>query len=206
MTLDSRFGFYGILTQPVLGYEALAKAMVKCDVRFIQLRMKDTPRAEVLAMGKRLRPLIPRGIYFIINDDPELAREVGADGVHLGQDDMPYAEARALLGDGAMIGISTHNPDQAREACGLQPDYIGVGPVFATPTKKIPDPVIGLDGMREMLRVASVPAVAIGGIDLSNIHQVIDAGAANFSAVRCVNQAREPEKVLGQLQGVANGK
>lgn len=205
MKIESPFGFYGILTDPVLGYEALAEAMVRCGVRFIQLRMKDTPRQQVVSVGRKLRAIIPKQHFFIINDDPDIALEVGADGVHLGQDDMSYEEARALLGEEAIIGLSTHNPSQARDACRLVPDYIGVGPVFATPTKKIPDPVIGLNGMKEMLQVATVPAVAIGGIDLSNIAQVIAAGAANFSAVRCVNRSFDPIRTITELQGMIHG-
>ena len=199
MKFQSQFGFYGILTNPVVGYERLASLMFDRGVRFIQLRMKNASRDEVVGVARSLRTIIGPGSFFIVNDDPGIALEVGADGVHLGQDDAPYASAREMLGDEVIIGLSTHNPDQTRAACALEPDYIGVGPVFSTPTKAIPDPVIGLDGMREMLDLSTVPAVAIGGIDNSNLSKVLDAGARNVCAVRCVNGSSDPASALDRI-------
>jgi thiamine-phosphate pyrophosphorylase len=195
----SNIGFYGILTEPRVGYERLTRIMVDQAVRVIQLRMKDTPRPQVLRTALSLRKIIPAGVSFIINDDPHVAREVGADGVHLGQQDMPFAEARQILGPDLMIGLSTHNPDQTRAACSLKPDYVGVGPVFATPTKRKPDPVIGLDGLRAMLALADVPAVALGGIDHENLEQVLAAGALNVCAVRCINRSLDPAVDLDRI-------
>jgi thiamine-phosphate pyrophosphorylase len=202
----AELGFYGILSNPVLAYEQLAEIMVEHGVRIIQLRMKQQPRHEVEAVAHRLRRIIPSGHLFIVNDDPEIAREVGADGVHLGQDDMGYDAARRIVGTDAVIGLSTHNPDQTRAACTLAPDYIGVGPVFTTPTKQIPDPVIGLDGMAEMLGLATVPAVAIGGIDLDNAGQVVAAGARNLCAVRAVNRAADPGVVIERFHAIIAGE
>jgi thiamine-phosphate pyrophosphorylase len=204
--VDADIGFYGILTKPVLGYERLAEIMVEHGVKIIQLRMKDQPRREVEAVAHRLRGIIPPGHIFIVNDDPEIAREVGADGVHIGQDDMEYSAARRIVGADAIIGLSTHNPVQTRAACALAPDYIGVGPVFATPTKEIPDPVIGLDGMAEMLALATVPAVAIGGIELENAADVVAAGARFLCAVRAINQAADPGAVLERFHAIIAGK
>jgi thiamine-phosphate pyrophosphorylase len=199
MAAQLRPGFYGILTDPLVGYVALAEIMVQKGVQVIQLRMKDVARDEVLATAQALRRVIPAGTLLIVNDDPEIAAEVGADGVHLGQDDMPYDEARRIVGPQRMIGLSTHNPEQTRVACALQPDYIGVGPVFATPTKKNPDPVIGIDGMRQMLEVATVPAVVLGGLDHGNVGQVLDAGARNICAVRCINRSTDPGTELDRM-------
>lgn len=199
MKFQDEFGFYGILTNPVVGYERLASVMFERGVRFIQLRMKNAPRDEVVGVARSVRSIIGPGSFFIVNDDPEIALEVGADGVHLGRDDTPYASAREMLGDEAIIGLSTHNPEQTRAACAQKPDYIGVGPVFPTPTKAIPDPVIGIDGMREMLDLSTVPAVAIGGIDLSNLSEVLDAGARNVCAVRCVNASSDPASALDRI-------
>jgi thiamine-phosphate pyrophosphorylase len=193
------FGFYGILTNPKVGYESLAQIMVEAGVRFIQLRMKNTPHQSVLSTAAALRKIIPPGIPFIINDDPEIASEVGADGVHLGQGDMPYDEARGILGPKAIIGLSTHNAEQTQKACSHRPDYIGVGPVYETPTKTIPDPVIGILGMQEMLKISTVPAVALGGIDLSNAKNVIAAGARNLCAVRCINDSDHPKETLRRM-------
>jgi thiamine-phosphate pyrophosphorylase len=108
-------------------------------------------------------------------------------------------EAREIVGADAVIGLSTHNPDQTRVACALGPGYIGVGPVFATPTKRVPDPVIGLDGLRAMLALATVPAIAIGGIDHTNVGAVLDAGARNLCAVRCINRAADPARELDRM-------
>ncbi|HHI68545.1 MAG TPA: thiamine phosphate synthase, partial [Planctomycetes bacterium] len=137
-------GFYGILTDPAGGYEALAGAMVEAGVPVIQLRMKKAPRREVLRVAKSLRRIIPPEVLFILNDDPFLARDAGADGVHLGREDPGIEEAREILGEEAVYGLSTHGPDQAREALEKGPDYIGSGPVYPTPTKERPDPVIGI--------------------------------------------------------------
>lgn len=201
------FGFYGILTNPGCGYERLAEVMVRCRVCYIQLRMKDTPREVVYETALRLRDIIGGNSLFIVNDDVELAREVAADGVHIGQDDMKYDDARRLIGPEKIIGISTHNPAQTQAACALRPgpDYIGVGPVYATPTKRNPDPVIGLDGMHAMLNAATLPAVAIGGINFENIKDVLASGARNVCAVRCVNQAEDPEAVIRAFQAVLAG-
>jgi len=199
-------GLYGILTEPRVGYERLAAIMVEKGLRVIQLRMKGVPRAEIVAVARSVRAVVPAGIAFIVNDDPEIAAEVGADGVHLGQDDTPYADARRLLGEAAIIGLSTHNPAQTETACALGPDYIGVGPVFATPTKKIPDPVIGLDGMRRMLDLATVPAVAIGGIDAVNAAVVVAAGAESICAVRCINGSPDPAAEIDRMLAVLRTK
>lgn len=192
-------GLYGILTEPLVGYEALAAIMVECGVGVIQLRMKDVPRSQVLERARALREIIPPGVLFIVNDHPEVAQEVRADGVHLGQDDMPFGEARTILGPEAVIGLSTHNPDQTRAACALGPDYIGVGPVFATPTKRIPDPAIGIDGLRQMLESATVPAVVLGGLDHDNLDQVLEAGARNVCAVRCINRSSDPAAEISRI-------
>ncbi len=196
------FGLYGILTKPKIGYARLAKIMCQQKVRYIQLRIKDKPTSEILDIARELRSIIAPPSLLIINDDPEIAREVGADGVHLGQDDAPYRQVRDQLGKEAIIGLSTHNPEQTKAACALGPDYIGIGPVYATPTKAIPDPVIGIDGLKAMLACATVPAVVIGGIDHQNVREVLSAGAQNLCAVRCINQADDPDGAIGQLQQV----
>jgi thiamine-phosphate pyrophosphorylase len=195
--IPSLFGFYGILTDPVVGYERLAEIMVKRGIPVIQLRMKDTPREEVLATAHRLSRIISgSGSRFIVNDDPEIAAEVGADGVHLGQNDMPLEQARRIVGPDAVIGISTHSPQQTKTACAQKPDYIGIGPVFPTPTKKNPDPVIGLATMKEMLAVATVPAVCIGGINAGNLQDVVLHGGRNFCVVRPLTQCVTPDTAL----------
>jgi thiamine-phosphate pyrophosphorylase len=203
MKIPQQFGLYAILTDPLKGYDYMAKLFSDFKIAFIQLRMKNEPKEVILKTAEKLRRIItPGSSYFIINDHPDIAAAVGADGVHLGQDDLPYEEVRKIVGSNAIIGLSTHSPAQTQAAYALSPDYIGVGPVFPTPTKVNPDPVIGIDGMKKMLSVATVPAVAIGGIDLTNLREVLGAGAKNFCMVRQIMKAEEPEKVLREVAKV----
>ena len=195
--IEKRFGLYGILTNPVKGYDYLAKLFVEYRIRLIQLRIKDRPVEEITKIAEQIRK-ITEGTrsLFIVNDSPIVAKAVSADGVHIGQGDQPFHEVRSFLGKQAIIGLSTHSPAQATEACLLKPQYIGTGPVFPTPTKKIADPAIGIDGMSLMVKCATVPAVAIGGIDLSNLRAVLETGAENFCMVRQLTQANDPEAVV----------
>jgi thiamine-phosphate pyrophosphorylase len=194
------FGFYGILTGPLRGYEYLTEILVAREIAFVQLRVKDAPPELIAPIAlKMLRLTEGTKTKLIINDDPDLAVRVQADGVHIGQNDMPFREARKIVGEKAVIGISTHTVSQVEQVCAVSPDYIGIGPVFPTPTKKVPDPVIGIETMRAMLAAATVPAVAIGGITLENLPDVLRGGARNFCMVRPLNQSREPEKVLKEI-------
>jgi len=199
MTFPPDFGFYGILTDPVVGYERLAELMCQRGIHFIQLRIKDRPADEVLDVARRVRRVVAPPSLFIVNDDPGVALASGADGVHLGQDDMPYARARDIVGPGAIIGLSTHDVGQTRAACALRPDYIGIGPVWPTPAKKNPDPAIGLRGMATMIAEATVPAVVLGSIDHDNVADVVAAGADNVCAVRAINQAADPGEALDRM-------
>ena len=197
MKIPPAFGLYAILTDPLKGYEYTAKLFVDYRIPFIQLRMKKEPAEVIRSVADTLRSITEGSAsLLIINDHPEIAAAAGAGGVHLGQDDMPYEQARSIVGPDSVIGISTHSPSQTRSACTLKPDYIGIGPVYPTPTKVNPDRVIGIDGMKEMLTLATVPAIAIGGIDLTNLREVLDAGARNFCMVRQLMQAEKPEKIL----------
>jgi thiamine-phosphate pyrophosphorylase len=197
MKIPETFGLYGILTDPVRGYEYTAQLFADFRLPFIQLRMKKEPEDVIRKTAEKLLTIIAgNGSKLIINDHPDIAGATGAAGVHLGQDDMPYENARRIAGPGAIIGISTHSVEQTRGACSLKPDYIGIGPVYATPTKNRPDPVIGIHGMKAMLAAATLPAVVIGGIDLSNLREVLSAGAKNFCMVRQLMLARNPEKPL----------
>lgn len=201
MTLQ---GLYLVLTNPVAGYERCAAAAVTCGVDWLQLRMKRAERGEILSVARQVRA-ITRGTAtrFILNDDVELAREVDADGLHVGQDDMPLDEARQRwLEPGKIFGLSTHSRIQVEQAAALAPDYIGVGPVFATPTKAIPDPVLGLEGMSAIIRATAIPAVAIGGIDADNLPDVLRHGAQAFAVVRAVNHAADPEAAIRALQAI----
>jgi thiamine-phosphate pyrophosphorylase len=202
--MGDAFGLYLVMTDPVAGYEACAAAAVRCGVRYLQLRMKGALRDAVLETALRIREItLGTGTLFIVNDDVTIARDADADGVHLGQRDLPLDEARSLWpASGKRFGLSTHNEQEALIASRLSPDYIGVGPVFATPTKTVPDPVLGLERMASIVRSSPVAAVALGGIDGGNLAEVLRRGARNFCVVRAVNRRPDPGTAIRELQGV----
>jgi len=202
--MGDAFGLYLVMTDPVVGYEACAAAAVRCGVRYLQLRMKGTPRDAVLETALRVRDItLGSDTLFIVNDDVTIARDVDADGVHLGQRDLPIDEARRLWpAPGKRFGLSTHNEEEALIASRLAPDYIGVGPVFATPTKAVPDPVLGPGRMGSIIRSVPVPAVALGGIDAGNLAEVLRHGARNFCVVRAVTRRPDPETAIRELQEI----
>jgi len=202
--MDDAFGLYLVLTDPVAGYEACAAAAVRCGVRYLQLRMKGESRTAVLETALRVREItLGSDTLFIVNDDVTIARDADADGVHLGQRDMPLDEARRLWSvPGKRFGLSTHDERQALLATRRSPDYIGVGPVFATPTKAVPDPILGLERMASIVRSSPVAAVVLGGIDCGNLAEVLRRGARNFCVVRAVNRRPDPETAIRELQRI----
>ena len=194
------FGLYLVITDPVVGYAKCAEAAVKAGVKIIQLRMKHASRGEILREAREMRRITAgTGTLFIVNDDPLIASEVGADGVHVGQDDMSPVEVRERFSDLRIVGLSTHNIEQTRASASQPVDYIGVGPVYATPTKDIPDPTLGLATMGEMIAAAAHPAVAIGGIDAARLPAVLEAGAKNYAVVRAVCQSLNPFEAISRL-------
>jgi thiamine-phosphate pyrophosphorylase len=154
----------------------MCSAALKAGVRFIQYRDKDRTRRQIYYEALRLRELtLSAKAVLIVNDYADIALAVDADGVHLGQDDLPLKEARKIMAD-KIIGISTHSLEQAREAESDGADYIGFGPVFETLTKDAGSPQ-GIDGLRLITQNVGIPVVAIGGINGGNIKQVFEAGA-----------------------------
>ena len=171
---------YGILD---LGYvadpdtRAVASALLEGGVQVLQLRAKEREPEDILPLARDLAAACRKaGVPFIINDHPELVGASGADGAHVGQNDMPVAEARAAAGPNAIIGKSTHSPGQARAAMTEGPDYIGFGPLFATPTKPDYQP-IGTNDIAAVCASATVPVFCIGGIKPGNLADVIAQGA-----------------------------
>lgn len=199
--MPETFGLYLILTDPVSGYDACAEAAVAEGVRYLQLRMKDCPRHEVVPVARRIRRITQgTSTRFIVNDDISIAMEVDADGVHLGQKDMGLDEARKVwTPEGKLFGLSTHDEQQEMAARSLHPDLIGVGPVFPTPTKKIADPVLGVERATRIIRSSPLTTVAIGGIDETCLAALLDAGAANFAVVRAVNRSDQPRQAIARL-------
>ena len=195
------FGLYLVMTNPKAGYVACAEAAVRAGVKIVQLRMKHCPRAEVVATGHAVRAVTRgTGTLFIVNDDPALAVEAEADGVHLGQGDMPLPEARARFPELRIFGLSTHSYAQMEAAKAVRPDYAGVGPVYATPTKAIPDPTLGPAEAGRIVQASPWPTVAIGGIDEARLPEVIRAGAINFSVIRAVCRDPAPYDAIRRLQ------
>ncbi len=188
---------YGIVDMGYVSRELLptiTSQLLQGGADIIQLRAKGYMPREVLAIALEIAPLCrAAGIPFILNDHPELVREAGADGAHVGQDDLPVSEARRLAGPGAIIGKSTHSVEQAIAAAAESPDYIGFGPLFATPTKPDYSP-IGTEQIREIHRRLSIPIFCIGGIKRSNLQKVLNEGARRVVIVSDLLQAEDPTR------------
>jgi len=163
-----------------------ARIAVEGGATVVQWRLKDVPRVDVVERGRATRSLCARyGVTFVVNDDVEAALMLGADGVHLGRDDEGAGGARE---HGLLLGLSAATLDEARAADG-QADYIGAGPVWATPSKPDADPPIGLEGLRAICAAVSTPVVAVGGIDETNAADCIRVGAAGVAVIRAARNA-----------------
>jgi thiamine-phosphate pyrophosphorylase len=163
-----------------------ARIAVEGGATVIQWRLKDVPRIEVVESGRAPRSLCARrGVTFIVNDDVEAALMLGADGVHLGRDDDGAERAKE---HGLLLGLSAASLDEARAADG-EADYIGAGPVWATPSKPDAEPPIGVEGLREICQTVSAPVVAIGGVDETNAAECIRAGAVGVAVIRAARHA-----------------
>ena len=170
-------------------------------VRLFQYRDKQATMKEAYAQALALRQAATEvGATLIINDRCDLALAVQADGVHLGQEDLPLADARRLLGPEKIIGLSTHSPEQVSEAVALQPDYIGFGPIFSTATKTDHDPVVGLKGLRVARALTSLPMFAIGGIASQHVTDIIAAGANGVAVISAILTAADLEAAIRSFQ------
>ena len=175
-------------------------------VDLFQLRDKDATDDELLAAAATARSLCEAaGALFLLNDRPDLAAASGADGVHVGQDDVPVDRARKLVGGDALVGLSTHSMQQAQAGCRTGADYIAVGPVHATPTKE-GRPAIGIEPIKYAAAHVSVPWFAIGGLDAGNVGAVVKAGARRIVVVRALAQADDPEAAARTLRAATNGR
>lgn len=182
--------------------ETLLSEAVAGGVDVIQLREKNLGSEEILRSAAVFRKVADQtGVLFVLNDDPELALEAGADGVHVGQDDRSSAEARAVIGEEKIVGLSTHRPEQLELALaddGI--DYFSVGPVWETPTKQ-GRPAAGLEYVEQAAsRAGDRPWFAIGGIDRQNIDQVLDRGASRICVVREIADAPDPRTAASNLK------
>ncbi len=181
----------------------VVKAAVEGGVSCVQLREKNCSTREFIREARILQEFLhPKNIPLIINDRVDVALTIGADGVHLGQKDMPMGDARKLLGDKLIIGISAETLDDAVTAESEGADYIGVSPVFSTTTKKDLAPPLGLKGIRDIRNKVKLPLVAIGGINPENATEVIQAGADGIAVVSAIVSAKCPTtaaKVLHEM-------
>lgn len=190
-TILSDFGLYVILTNPRIGHVAMAELCVEAGIGMLQLREKGIADATLLALARELCAVTrSTSTRLIINDRPDIALLSAADGVHVGQDDMAVEQVRRIVGPDVIVGLSTHSICQARQAQDVAGvDYIGFGPVYATTTKAIADPVVGTSLLGDVMSFSRLPVVAIGGIFPENISDVVGAGARNLSLVRYLMEA-----------------
>ncbi len=176
---------------------------VRGGVTAVQLREKECSTLEFVRQALRLREiLIGTGVPLIINDRLDVALAARADGLHIGQSDMPYSMARRILGRDKIIGLSVETPGQAREAELLDVDYIAISPVFSTGTKTDTSVPFGPDGVARVMSLTRHRTVAIGGINLSNAGEVIRAGAHGISVVSAIMSAHDPEAAARELKAV----
>ncbi|MEJ7599998.1 MAG: thiamine phosphate synthase [Kofleriaceae bacterium] len=199
-------GFYAVLDRED---EALARLLVR-HARVVQVRIKPrhhrVDAATILRVARMARKICDQvGAALVVNDRVDLALAARADGVHLGQTDLPLAEARAIAGDRLWIGVSTHDLAQVQAARGGGADYLGFGPIFTTSTKVDPDPVQGLAGLHAAVAIAGdTPVVAIGGITPALAREIYGAGAAAVCAISAVNDAQDPTLAARALRRPAD--
>ncbi len=175
------------------GASAVADALASAGVGVIQYRDKQISARNLLSLSRELVSICARhGARFVVNDRPDVAALAGAGGVHVGQQDLPVEDARAICGRGSWVGISTHNESQVKEAEATSADYIAVGPIFPTSTKQQADPVVGLELIRKARSITRKPLVAIGGITVQNAEQVWRAGADSVAVARDLMAAEDP--------------
>ncbi len=183
--------------------EQIVREAVEGGATIVQLREKDTPTGEFVALAKRLKALLaPLGVPLIINDRVDVALAADADGVHIGQSDMPYEDARRLLGHNKIIGLSVENFEDLERANALDVDYVGISPVYGTPTKSDTAEPFGLEGLRKAVRMSAHPTVAIGGMNAQTIAEVMQAGTDGVAVVSAICSAPSPRKAAEELKEI----
>jgi thiamine-phosphate pyrophosphorylase len=198
-------GLYVILDPTVRPGRPLTEvldAAAAGGARIFQYRNKTASMKDAYDEAMSLRTRAKKlGVLFLVNDRCDLALAIDADGVHLGQSDLPYLSARRLLGPEKRIGVSTHTAGQVRDADRLSPDYIGFGPIFAPVSKTDHDPVVGIEGLRNIRALTSLPVFAIGGIQAQHVRPLMDAGANGIAVVSAVVGASDVTAEAARFTG-----
>ncbi|NDV77519.1 thiamine phosphate synthase [Dysgonomonas sp. 511] len=190
------------LGRPLVG---VVHAAVKGGVTMVQLREKDASTLEFYNLAMQLKACLqPYNVPLIINDRLDIALACDAEGLHIGQSDMPYDVARRLLGKDKIIGLSVENVQDAIDANKLDVDYIGISPVFSTLTKTDTATALGLEGIREIARISRHPSVGIGGINQANADAIIAAGADGISVVSAIMSANDPQQAARELKNIVD--
>ncbi|PIV11976.1 MAG: thiamine phosphate synthase [Candidatus Omnitrophica bacterium CG12_big_fil_rev_8_21_14_0_65_43_15] len=177
------------------------KNAVRAGVKVIQYRNKNIDSGVLYREALKLRKIVKKAV-FLINDRADIALAVGADGVHIGQSDLPYEKARKILGKNKIIGVTAHNVKEAMAAERAGADYLGVSPVFATRTKKDAGFAAGIDIIKKIKKRVKIPVVAIGGINLSNAKSVVDAGADSLCAISAVVTRKDVKREIEKFQAL----
>ena len=202
-------GLYLVTDSGLCGDRSLEDVIlqsVRGGARYVQIREKDQSTRDFIEEAVRIKEILkPFSVPLIINDRVDVALAVKADGVHVGQDDMPYAMARSLMGPGAIIGLSVEAWEDVEDAEALDCDYIGVSPIFETPTKTDTKGAWGLDGLARIRAFSRHWLVAIGGLNASNAADVVKAGGDCVAVVSAVCAASDPEAASRELVGIIAG-
>lgn len=183
----------------------IVEEAVKGGVTMVQLREKDCSTKQFVELAIQLKKMLASyRLPLIINDRVDVALASDADGLHIGQDDMPYLIARKLLGKNKIIGLSVETMEEVFEANKLDVDYIGISPIFATSTKTDTKQPFGIEGIKKVMAVSKHPAVAIGGIHSNNTKEIIEAGANGIAVVSEICSAADPRKAAENLKNIIN--
>ncbi len=179
---------------------AAARAIADAGCTLVQYRNKTGSSREMLSHARELRRMLGRNVTLIMNDRADLALAADFDGVHVGQDDLSIEAVRRIVGPKIIVGASTHNPEQVRQADAANPDYIAIGPVFETASKANPDPLVELEGVRVARSLTKRPLVAIGGITLDSGRSVVEAGADSLALISAL--LPDPAKSMAQFRQI----
>jgi thiamine-phosphate pyrophosphorylase len=178
----------------VIGMVETARLAVLGGATMVQLRDKQATTAEMIATGLQLKAALSgAGVSLIVNDDVEAALAIGADGIHVGQEDMNATEVRKRVGDRLILGLSVETEDLARRVDPAVVDYVGVGPVFATGTKPDHKQPIGFEGLARIVAASPIPAVAIGGVKVQHVEEIFRAGAKGLAVVSAICGSPDPQ-------------